>query len=92
MAAPSPISRPSARYRALIVLVFCGALVASWGMLGPFLPFPEVPVVQEKIKRLGRYGDEYDILFVGSSRIYFQVLPSIFDQMLREKGLPGALL
>jgi hypothetical protein len=72
----------------LPVVVFLGALVTSWMVLGQFLPFPAVPVVREKVEQLTRYGDEYDVLFVGSSRIYFQVLPAIFDQMAREQGLP----
>ncbi len=71
----------------LIITVFCGALVASWTILRRCLPFPEVPVVREKIEHLGRYGDNYEILFVGSSRIYFQVLPSIFDPMMRDHGI-----
>jgi hypothetical protein len=57
-------------------------------VLGRCLPFPAVPVVREKVEQLSRYGDEYDVLFIGSSRIYFQVLPAIFDQMAREQGLP----
>jgi hypothetical protein len=61
--------------------------VASWAVLGRCLPFPAVPVVREKVEQLSHYGDEYEVLFVGSSRIYFQVLPSIFDQMAREQGL-----
>ena len=89
VAAPSPISRRPARHnRVLPVVVFLGALVASWAVLGRCLPFPAVPVVREKVEQLSHYGDEYDVLFIGSSRIYFQVLPSIFDQVAREHGLP----
>lgn len=88
MAAPSPTFRRSARHSVLIVVVFFCALTASWALVGRCLPFPAVPVVREKIEQLGRYGDEYDVLFVGSSRIYFQVLPAIFDGVVHEQGLP----
>jgi len=61
--------------------------VASCSLLNHELPFPEVPVVREKLLHLAGRGDDYDVLFVGSSRIHFQVLPSIFDRLAAENGV-----
>jgi hypothetical protein len=88
LAAPSATYRPIAGRSALLVAVYFCALSVGCLALGRWLPFPDVPVVREKLAHLARHGDEYDVLFVGSSRLYFQVLPSIFDQVAREEGLP----
>lgn len=37
---------------------------------------------------LALHGDEYDTLFLGSSRTYGHIIPSLFDQLMREKGMP----
>jgi hypothetical protein len=71
-----------------MVVIFFVGLVASWSVLTPRLPFPEVPGVQEKLEQLGQHGDEYDALFIGSSRVWFQVMPSIFDRIVRDEGMP----
>ena len=45
-------------------------------------------MVRDKIEYLARHGDEYDVLFVGSSRIHSQVMPAIFDRVASENGVP----
>jgi len=88
VATPSPIPPPSAGYIALTSAAFLAALVASCALLGRILPFPGVPNLQEKMEQLARFGDEYDVLFLGSSRVHFQIMPAIFDQIAHENGLP----
>jgi hypothetical protein len=63
-------------------LITCIALRA-------ILPFPEIDGgVSQKFRFFAAHKDEFDTLFIGSSRIYFQVSPAIFDRVTRENGLP----
>jgi hypothetical protein len=53
------------------------------------LPFPEIDGgVSQKFRFFAAHKDEFDTLFIGSSRIYFQMSPAIFDRVTRESGLP----
>jgi hypothetical protein len=63
-------------------LVTCVALRAV-------LPFPEIDGgVAQKFRFFAAHKDEFDTLFIGSSRVYFQISPAIFDRVTRESGLP----
>src|SRR5207302_10046083 len=44
--------------------------------------------VSQKFRFFAAHKDEFDTLFIGSSRIYFQISPAIFDRVTRESGLP----
>ncbi|HZR06481.1 MAG TPA: hypothetical protein VFA61_11705 [Candidatus Udaeobacter sp.] len=62
-------------------LITCIGLRAS-------LPFPEIDGgVSQKFRFFAAHKDEFDTLFIGSSRIYFQISPAIFDRVTRESGL-----
>jgi len=53
------------------------------------LPFPEIDGgVSQKFRFFAAHKDEFDTLFIGSSRIYFQISPAVFDRVTRENGLP----
>jgi hypothetical protein len=53
------------------------------------LPFPEIDGgVSQKFRFFAAHKDEFDTLFIGSSRVYFQLSPTIFDRVTRESGLP----
>ena len=53
------------------------------------LPFPEIDGgVSPKFRFFSEHKDEFDTLFIGSSRIYFQISPAIFDRVTQESGLP----
>ena len=53
------------------------------------LPFPEIDGgVSQKFRFFSAHKDEFDTLFIGSSRVYFQISPGIFDRVTRESGLP----
>jgi hypothetical protein len=53
------------------------------------LPFPEIDGgVSQKFRFFAAHKDEFDTLFIGSSRVYFQISPAIFDSVTRESGLP----
>jgi hypothetical protein len=47
-----------------------------------------VRIVSEKLAFLSEHPDDYDILFVGSSRVYRQISPATFDRVLGEAGYP----
>jgi hypothetical protein len=69
-------------------VVFFLALIAGCLALGRWLPAPRVPMVGEKLTHLLHQGDDYDVLFLGSSRVHYQIMPSIFDRIAREQGMP----
>lgn len=53
------------------------------------LPFPEIDGgVSQKFRFFAAHKDEFDTLFIGSSRIYFQISPAVFDRVTRESGVP----
>jgi hypothetical protein len=53
------------------------------------LPFPEIDGgVSQKFRFFAAHKDEFDTLFIGSSRVYFQISPAIFDRVTRENGMP----
>ena len=81
------ISHQSTGSRAWIVAVFFIAFAASCGLLGQCLPFPQVLIVRDKIEHLARHGDDYDVVFIGSSHIQGQVMPSVFDAMASRGGV-----
>jgi len=68
------------------VLLFAAGLGGASWLAGVWLPFPAVPEVAEKRVHLRAHGDEYDAIFLGSSRIELQVMPAVFDQRLAELG------
>ena len=50
------------------------------------LPFPDMAEVRTKLDYFSRHRDEFDAVFIGSSRIYHQVLPELFDRTAQEGG------
>jgi hypothetical protein len=57
--------------------------------LRAILPFPEIDGgVSQKFRFFAAHRDEFDTLFIGSSRIYFQISPAVFDRVTRESGMP----
>jgi hypothetical protein len=57
--------------------------------LRAILPFPEIDGgVSQKFRFFAAHKDEFDTLFIGSSRVYFQISPAIFDHVTRESGMP----
>jgi hypothetical protein len=88
-AAAAPFSPPHSRWLCCLLngASFTLALAVSCVVLARLLPFPEVPLVKDKIEYLARHGDEFDVLFVGSSRVHCQIMPSVFDRVAGENGV-----
>jgi len=66
---------------------FTLALGFMCSALRPFLPIPPVPVVRTKLLHLREDADAYDTLFVGSSRIFHQIVPSRFEHHAAVRGM-----
>ena len=65
------------------------AFIITCIALRAVLPFPEIDGgVSQKFRFFAAHKDEFDTLFIGSSRIYFQISPALFDRVTRERGLP----
>jgi hypothetical protein len=53
------------------------------------LPGPNVPGVSLKMRFFAAHKDEFDTIFIGSSRIYSGVSPFTFDQIMARAGRPS---
>ncbi len=87
MAAFSSLLRRALR-PALLVALFLAVLLGLGWAVRRRLPFPPVPAVEPKVAWLHAHGDEYDTLFVGSSRTYRHLIPEVFDRLMAEAGTP----
>ena len=67
--------------------VAIGALAATCLALRGFAP-PEIPVVSEKWRYFQAHRDDFDTVFIGSSRIYHGISPRIFDETTTRAGRP----
>ena len=69
------------------------ACAAAFGftclLLRAFLPAPNLGDVSAKLRFFAAHKDEFDTIFVGSSRIHNGIAPSIFDQVLAENETPS---
>jgi hypothetical protein len=53
------------------------------------LPSPNIPGVSPKMRFFAAHKDEFDTIFVGSSRIYSGLSPYTFDQLMARAGKPS---
>jgi hypothetical protein len=68
----------------IALLVF---VATSW-FVHDLLP-PAIPAgVEAKLKFFAEHKDEFDTIFLGSSRFYYAISPEIFDETTRENGVP----
>ena len=89
---PAP-RKPTDRKTVIWALTNSGICAAAFLItcvgLHAILPFPEIDGgVSQKFRFFAAHKDEFDTLFIGSSRIYFQISPAIFDRVTRESGMP----
>ena len=89
---PAP-QKPTGRATVIRALtntaVGAAAFLIACAALHVVLPFPEIDGgVSQKFRFFAAHKDEFDTLFIGSSRVYFQISPAIFDRVTREDGMP----
>jgi hypothetical protein len=71
------------------VALCAAAFVFTCLVLHAFVPAPNIGGVSAKLRFFASHKDEFDTIFVGSSRIRVGVAPSVFDQVLAENGFPS---
>lgn len=89
-ALPDP-SAPGKTFAAGVAnsVIAATAFLFTCAALRIILPFPEIDGgVSQKFRFFAAHKEEFDTLFIGSSRIYFQISPAIFDRVTRERGWP----
>ena len=87
---PSPLKQArqqAPRALLLLALFFAGLFGTAWSV-SHWLSFPAVPTVKTKVDWLAQHGEEYDTLFIGSSRTFQHIIPKLFDQLMAEAGMP----
>lgn len=70
------------RYTALAIAVFAATCLC----IHAIMPEPEITGVSSKLRFLAEHGNEYDTIFIGSSRVYHGIVPSVFDQTMAAAG------
>jgi len=75
-------------YRFVCVAIGFGALLTTSSIYHALLPASIPEGVAEKLEFFAKHKDEFDTLFLGSSRFYYAVSPEAFDNITRENGLP----
>jgi hypothetical protein len=76
--APASVARTT-----LNVAIFFVTLVGVFTLIGGLLPFPKVDDVYQKWSYFRARKDQYDIVFLGSSRVYRQIIPRQFDENVK---------
>jgi hypothetical protein len=75
-------------HRLLCVVIALVSMLATCALFHALFP-PAIPQgVAAKLQFFTEHKDEFDTLFIGTSRIYYAISPEIFDQTTRENGLP----
>lgn len=87
VAAPSTTARPSVAHHVLIATLFLIALTVTCGLLHSRLPFPSVPEIGPRFRYFAEHKDEFDTIFIGSSRIRHGIIPQTFDEQAVIHGL-----
>lgn len=72
----------------LLVGLFGVGMLGTATVIDRFLPMLPVPLVKDKVEWLAQHGDEYDTLFIGSSRTLCHIIPERFDQLMAQAGMP----
>jgi hypothetical protein len=75
-------------YRFFCVALGLGALLVTSLVYRALLPQSLPEGVAEKLEFFAKHKDEFDTLFLGSSRFYYAISPETFDRITRENGVP----
>lgn len=88
---PDPVGvRPTAfasvLRAALNIVVFLAVLIAVCAAIQASLPVPDVSGISQKRLYFQKHKDRYDVVFIGSSRFFHQVIPKQFDDRVKQEG------
>jgi hypothetical protein len=70
------------------IVLFLAAFALTCAGIGWQLPRQTVPIVTPKLSWYEGHADNYDVLFLGSSRTYRQIIPEVFDAEMAAHGEP----
>ncbi len=84
-AGPEGAERPPTARRGAVTFfrnsaAFLAACALACLALGARLPFPEIATIEQKYHYFAERRNDYDTLFLGSSRFFHQVIPKQFDE------------
>lgn len=68
-------------------MIFLATLLVSGWALGRGLPFPDVPDLAARLHYYEKHRDQFDTLFIGSSRFRHQIMPAAFDAEANAEGV-----
>ena len=68
------------------ILLFLIGLGLTSAAISTIAKAPRIAIVTPKITWLADHGDEFDTLFLGSSRTYRQIIPELFDRGMAAVG------
>jgi hypothetical protein len=74
------------------ILLFLVGMLAATAVLHQLDKLPFWGKLQGKLSYLGANPDRYDTLFLGSSRVRYGFIPSIYDARMAELGAPTTTL
>lgn len=69
-------------------VLFLLAFFATCAAVGRWADYPELGALDDKLRYFAAHKDDYDVIFVGSSRIHRGVVPAVFDASLAAAGRP----
>jgi hypothetical protein len=75
------------RPASLTALAVASFAVAA-ALLGRVAPYPEMGILDDKLRFFEARRDDYDVLFFGSSRVLRGVVPEVFDAEMAAHGVP----
>lgn len=71
---------------AVLILLFGVGWVATQALVQPALPLPALEDLEPKLEHLTQAADEYTAVAIGSSRVFREVIPDVFDEQMRGLG------
>jgi len=84
----TPASSSGMLHAMLVGACFFSALAGAAWLIDGRLPFPSVPEISPRFRYFADRKDEFDTVFIGSSRIRHQVIPGYFDAATAAQGVP----
>jgi hypothetical protein len=79
-------TRRSALRRTLNCAVCAGAFALACALIHRAAPLPKMPVIGPKLDYFALHEREYNAVFVGSSRVYMEISPKLFDETVQASG------
>lgn len=70
-----------------LILLALGAFAAVAAALHPAVPWPAEYSLRAKLEYFAAHKDEYDAVFIGTSRVFRAFDPSVFDAEMETRGV-----